>query len=240
MPKSICLFGAGPALGQAVARRYADEGYTIVLVARRPDPLGRLAAPLLSDGINVHTIVADLSDTNAVPQLAEQVRDEVKDLDAIYYGPTSSGAIPATALTPQHLQAVMPVTLYTLVALVGEFLPHMIEQREGAILVATGAAAVHGMPYFSGAGPGLAAQRNYLQSLNTELDDKGVYVGGMYIGATIEHSSRHAKLEADKAAGRPIGARGPMVSATHLADLLWVMHQTKQAEAIYPEGLFAR
>jgi short-subunit dehydrogenase len=240
MPKSICLFGAGPALGQAVARRYAQEGYTIVLVARRPDSLGHLAAQLVSEGINVHSIVADLSDTNAVPQLAEQVRHEVKDLDAIYYGPTSSGAIPATALTPQQLQAVMPLTLYTLVALVGEFLPHMIERGEGAILVATGAAAVHGMPYFSGAGPGLAAQRNYLQSLKTELDDKGVYVGGMYIGATIEHSSRHAKLETDKAAGRPIRARGPMVSAAHLADLLWVMHQTKQTETIYPEGLFAR
>ncbi len=33
MSKSIAVFGAG--LGQAVAHRYAREGYAVVLVARR-------------------------------------------------------------------------------------------------------------------------------------------------------------------------------------------------------------
>ena len=32
--KTIAVFGAGPGLGQAVARRYAREGYAVVLVAR--------------------------------------------------------------------------------------------------------------------------------------------------------------------------------------------------------------
>ena len=35
MSKSIAVFGAGPGLGQAVARRYAREGYAVTLVARR-------------------------------------------------------------------------------------------------------------------------------------------------------------------------------------------------------------
>jgi short-subunit dehydrogenase len=42
MPKSIAVFGAGPGLGQAVARRYAREGYAVTLVARRSEPLDRL------------------------------------------------------------------------------------------------------------------------------------------------------------------------------------------------------
>ena len=32
MSKSIAVFGAGPGLGQAVARRYAREGYAVTLV----------------------------------------------------------------------------------------------------------------------------------------------------------------------------------------------------------------
>jgi short-subunit dehydrogenase len=139
----------------------------------------------------------------------------------------------------------MPFTLYTLIALVGEFGPHMVGQGDGAIMLATGASAVHGMPNFSGPGPAIAAQRNYLQSLHAELAGKGVYAGGLYIGAAIEGSAWHAKLQADQAdqadqvAGRRAQAGWSVVSPAHLADLLWTMHNTtRQPEAIYPENIF--
>ena len=85
----------------------------------------------------------------------------------------------------------MPLVFYSLVALVQEFLPHMLEQGDGAILTAQGASTVHGLPNMSGPGPAQAAQRNYLQSLHTEVADKGVYVGMLYVGAIIEDSAFH-------------------------------------------------
>ncbi len=69
MSKSIAVFGAGPGLGQAVARRYAREGYAVTLVARRSEPLDRLAKDLTSAGATAHVITADLSDTGATPRL---------------------------------------------------------------------------------------------------------------------------------------------------------------------------
>jgi len=43
------------------------------------------------------------------------------------------------------------------------------------------------MPHIAG-GFALAAQRNYLQSLHAAVAGKGVYVGGLYIGAAIRHT----------------------------------------------------
>ena len=242
MPKSIAVFGAGPGLGHAVARRYAQAGYDVVLVARRREPLELLARELTETharkraSAKTHVITADLADTDAVPALAEQIRAKVDALDALYYAPTpEDGFFPAADLTPQRAQAFMPLVFYTMVAVVHEFLPAMLARGDGAILTAQGASTVHGLPNMSGPGPAQAAQRNYLQSLHTEVADKGVYVGMLYVGAIIEESAFHAWLQNAKATGAETRDWGPTVAPTHLANLLRDMHATKaEPEAIYP------
>ena len=236
MPKSIAVFGAGPGLGQAVARRYAQDGYGVVLVARRRPPLEPFARELADTGASTHIVTADLADTDAVPALAKQIRGTVGELDAIYYAPTPDGGfVSAVDLTPRHAQAFMPLVFYSLVALVREFLPGMLERGDGAILTAQGASTVHGLPNMSGPGPAQAAQRNYLQSLHTEVASQGVYVGMLYVGAVIEGSAFHAWLEDAKAAGTATREWGPTVTPAHLAGLLRQMHHTRaEPEASYP------
>lgn len=239
MAKSIAVFGAGPALGRAVAHRYAREGYQVVLVARRFHPLEALAAELRSARATAHVVTADLSDTDRVPQVADRIRAVAGDLDAFYYGAAANGFIPALDLTPRRAQDLMPIGVYTPLALVQAFLPAMLARGDGAILTAQGASALHGTPDIAG-GLALAAQRNYLQCLHTELADKNVYVGSLYIGAAIENSVFHTEREAAKAAGTAV-PEIPVVDPAHLADLLWLMHNSKSpSEATYPEGLSDR
>jgi short-subunit dehydrogenase len=235
MPKSIAVFGAGPGLGQAVARRYASEGYAVTLVARRSEPLDRLATELIDGGATAHVVTADLSDPSAAPRLAEQIRNKAGDLDAFYYAPTpNTGFVSAAELTPQYAEKFMPLIFYTMLALVQEFLPHMLEQGDGAILTAQGGSTIQGLPYMSGPSPAQAAQRNYLQALHAEVADKGVYVGMLYVGAAIENSAFHTELEESKAAGKPVWEM-PTIDPRHLADLLWTMHTGKgEPEAVYP------
>ena len=128
----------------------------------------------------------------------------------------------------------MPLIFYTMLALVQEFLPHMLEQGDGAVLTAQGGSTVHGLPNMTGPSPAQAAQRNYLQALHAEVADKGVYVGMLYIGAAIKNSGFHAEMEKAKAAGDPVWEMAT-VDPEHLAGLLWTMHGRKgQPEAIYP------
>jgi short-subunit dehydrogenase len=236
MSKSIAVFGAGPALGRALATRYAREGYNVVLVARRQQPLEALAAQLRDTGASAHPITADVSDIDALPDVSKRVREAVGDPDAFYYGAAANGFVPVTELTPQRAQDLLPLGVYALVALVREFLPAMLERGDGAILSAQGASALHGNPHIAG-GFALAAQRNYLQALHAAVADQGVYVGSLYIGAAIEHSPFHAKHEAAKAAGEWVPDI-PTVDPQQLADVLWTMHTTRtRSEATFPQGL---
>jgi short-subunit dehydrogenase len=234
MSKSIAVFGAGPGLGRAVARHYAREGYAVTLVGRRPEPLDRLAKELTSAGATAHVVTADLADTGATPRLAEEIRAKTGPLDAFYYAPTpATGFVPAANLTPRLAQDFMPLIFYTMLALVQEFLPHMLEQGDGAILTAQGGSTVQGLPNMSGPSPAQAAQRNYLQALHAEVAGKGVYVGMLYIGAAIRNSAFHTELEQAKAAGHPVWDMA-VVDPEELAGLLWTMHAKGQPEAVYP------
>jgi short-subunit dehydrogenase len=235
VPKSIAVFGAGPGLGQSVARRFKSEGYDVVLVARSRQHLDVLAQDLADLGVKVNVVTGDLADIDVIPDLAKRVRDVVGDLDVLYFAPTpDQGFVAATKLTAQRAQDFMPLIFLSLISLVQEFLPRMIERGSGAIMSAQGASTTHGLAYLSGSGPAQAAQRNYLESLQAEVAEKGVYVGMLYIGALIENSAFHSEVQEAKAAGTGRDW-GPTVNPIHLADLLWDMLKTKKlAATIYP------
>ena len=237
MTSSIAVFGAGPGLGQAVARRYAHEGWRVVLVARHREHLDQLAKEI---GDNAHVLTADLADTNAIPAVAQQIRDAVGDLDAIYHGVGVGRFVPATGLTREHIDDCLPIAVYSLLALVYEFLPGMLDRGRGAILSAQGASAVRGIPHRSGPGPAIAAQRNYLESLEREVADRNVYIGRLYIGAAITGSAWHASYEQARAAGTA-AYEVAVVDPDQLADQLWTMHANAgPAETTYPDPLFQR
>ena len=220
MTPSIAVFGAGPGLGQAVARRYAREGWRVVLIARHRDHLDQLAKEI---GDNAKVLTADVADTDAIPALAHQIRDLVGDPDALYYGVGVGQFTPATQLTRAHIEECLPIAVYSLLALVHEFLPAMLERGSGAVLSAQGASAVRGLPHRSGPGPAIAAQRNYLESLEREVAHRNVYIGRLYIGAAITGSAWHASYEQARANGTA-EYEVAVVEADHLADQLWTMH----------------
>src|SRR5437899_612622 len=117
MSPSIAVFGAGPGLGQAVARRYAREGWRVVLIARHSDHLDQLATDI---GEHAHVLPADVADTDAIPALAQRIRDEIGDLDAIYYGVGVGEFVSAAGLTRNHVEDCLPIAVYSLLALVRE------------------------------------------------------------------------------------------------------------------------
>jgi short-subunit dehydrogenase len=237
--KSIAVFGAGPGLGQAVARHYGQAGYDVVVVARRQDPLERFAAELTAEGVTAHAVAADLAETDHVPALAERIRAKIGDPGVLFYAPAPADPsfTAAADLRSERLRDLMPLTLYTLLALVGEFLPAMVGRGDGAILSAQGAAAVQGRPHMSGWPPLLAAQRNYLQSLAAEVAGQGVYVGMLYIGARITGTPFDEAVRAAVAAGRPVPDI-PAADPADLARLLRTMHSDRApAELVVPAGL---
>jgi NADP-dependent 3-hydroxy acid dehydrogenase YdfG len=233
MTKVIAIFGAGPGLGTAVARRFAAEGFRVALVARHKDRLDALVDQLTAEAIKAAGFAADLNSPEEAPTVIEAIRERFGRIDVIEYGPVpDSGFTPAAQLHPATLAAGVPLLMLTPLAVVQAVLTEWTERGDGAFLMTTGAGAVHPMPFASGVVPLMAGARNWLYSLNGELADSGIYAGTLSIAAFINGSeaARTVTATADPQAPAP-----PLVDPAELAEIYWDMYTNRdRVEEVHP------
>lgn len=222
MPQVVVVFGAGPGLGAAVARRFGREGFEVALVARRREPLAAMVDELAAEGITARAFPVDLSDGQAAGAVVGAIREAMGRIDTIYYGPVGPGVgfVPARQLTSTQLRANLELLTLSTIDIVQAALPEMIERGSGAMVFGFGRSAAHPMPDLSGAGPAMAATRNYVHSLAAELSGHGIHVGTLLISAMIKGSAAHTAMTGgDDSATIPY----PVVEPSALAEALWTM-----------------
>jgi len=78
MASFVFITGATAGFGEATARIFAKNGYSLVLLARRQDRLEKLKEELSSESIQVELICADVRDENAVNEAVNSLSDTVK------------------------------------------------------------------------------------------------------------------------------------------------------------------
>jgi NADP-dependent 3-hydroxy acid dehydrogenase YdfG len=220
--KTIAIFGAGPALGLAVARRFGLEGFRTALVARDRSRLDLMVGGLASEGVEAAGFQADLTDRAATLSAVDAIQARFGPVDVLEYSPTPGGNLLAS---PSQLDvaAVTPLLdkfVLTPVALVGRVLPGMLERGAGGLLFAMGAAAKYPMPRLAG-GMALSSLRNYVHTLHAELKPKNIYAGTLLIGAVIEGSAAHRNATAWG------NGQVAVVTADALAERCWDMYRRR-------------
>src|SRR5918998_992663 len=79
--KNAVIYGAGGAIGGAVARAFASEGATVFLVGRTLAGLERVAADIAAAGGAVEVALLDAMDEHAVDGHADALAVKVDHLD---------------------------------------------------------------------------------------------------------------------------------------------------------------
>jgi NAD(P)-dependent dehydrogenase (short-subunit alcohol dehydrogenase family) len=79
------IIGAGPGIGQAVARRFAREGLPIALISRSSETLRAAAEAVASVGVPVVTATADSTDETALRNALDKAAGELGPPDVVVY-----------------------------------------------------------------------------------------------------------------------------------------------------------
>lgn len=185
------VFGAGPALGLSVARRFGRAGYAVTLVGRNPATLGDLHSKLDADGVRADTVRADLADGTQVSDALDELKRRYGTPDVVVYGPGDVSRLPvsAAALDADTLRTWLPLHLLTPIQLLHTLLPDMSERGSGAVIFAHGSAIHQPQADLASVGIPQAGLVNYLHAVDAQVRAGGVRVGSLQILRLIEGSA---------------------------------------------------
>ncbi|QTD92048.1 SDR family NAD(P)-dependent oxidoreductase [Burkholderia anthina] len=79
----VCISGASRGLGKGLARMFAERGAHVVIGSYDARELSAAQAELAADGLDISTVVADVSDPNACAALVEQTVQKFGRIDTM-------------------------------------------------------------------------------------------------------------------------------------------------------------
>lgn len=132
MPRPVVLItGPTSGIGAGYARRFARDGYDLVLVARDADRLNRLADELKSTAGDVEVLPADLGDAADRQRVSDRLAAGVRVL-VNNAGFATSGDFWST--DPAVLQSQLDVNVTAVMHLTRAALPGMLDAGAGTVI----------------------------------------------------------------------------------------------------------
>ncbi len=164
----VWITGASSGIGEALARRFADEGARLVLSSRRPGELERVR--LACARPDEHVVVPlDVSRPETFSDAVAQVLARAGRIDLLVNSAGVSQRARALDASAGIERQIMEIDFFGTVALSKAVLPHMIAQRRGHLVVISSVMGYVGTPGRSTYAAAKHALHGYFDSLRAEV-----------------------------------------------------------------------
>ena len=181
--KVAVIYGAGGAIGGAVARAFASEGARLFLTGRKVAPVEAVANDIATAGGSAEAAAVDALDERAVDDHLRSVIEKADRVDisfnAVGIPDTDIVGVPLVELDLEQFS--LPITAYATSYFLTARLAarRMVPKKSGVIMTVTAIPARKGTPLNGGYGPAQAAKEALTRELSAELAPHGIRVVGL-------------------------------------------------------------
>jgi NAD(P)-dependent dehydrogenase (short-subunit alcohol dehydrogenase family) len=188
--KVAMLVGAGDAIGAAVARRFAKEGYAVCISRREAAKSQGLVDELTSAGLEIHTFSVDARQESEVQNLFAKVEKEIGPIEVCLFNAGSNVNKPLSETTEKLFFKAWELACYAGFLVGREAARVMVPRGRGTILFTGATASLRdGFAAFASAKFGLRA---VAQAMARELGPKNIHVVHLIIDAAVDSDAIRA------------------------------------------------
>ncbi|GMT48657.1 MAG: NAD(P)-dependent oxidoreductase [bacterium] len=186
--KVALITGGGTGIGRSIAKAYASEGATVLILGRRKDKLREAVQAIrkeLSNNPNLHYYPCDLCDWDQVDRVAEGIKEDHERLDVLVNNAGILGKRKTILDYPRALwKEVMDINFNGLFYITQALLPLMIAQKGGSIINVSSSVGRAGRKEWGAYSASKFAVESFTQTLFQELESYNIRVNSVNPGAT--------------------------------------------------------
>jgi 3-oxoacyl-[acyl-carrier protein] reductase len=138
------ITGAAQGIGYATARKFLDEGATVVLVDLAPQPLEQARTRLKLNGELVESFAVDVTQRAQLEKMVEQLRQQYGRIDILVNNAGITQDARIQNMTEEQFDRVIDVNLKGTYNCSKAVLGTMLEQGSGVILNASSVVGIYG------------------------------------------------------------------------------------------------
>lgn len=219
-PQVAVVVGVGPGLGASLARRFAQGGYAVGIVARRADYLGSLGDEIRAAGGRVLEAPADTTNPAQVAAAFKSIHDKLGSPEVLLYN--AGGGVRGTImeLTLEQFESSWRANAVGGFLCAKQVVEPMLERGHGTMLFTGATAGMKAGALSAAFGSAKFALRGLAQALARSLGPRGIHVAWINVDGAIDIPGR----------SRPQLKEEDMLKPAAIAETYWhLAHQDRSS-----------
>lgn len=216
--KVVWITGASSGIGEGLAYAFHQDGAEIIISAPTQQELEPVKAKCTKGPGDVHVVPFDVTDPSGREEAVRWVLDTCKHVDILVNNAGIGQRASAKDTALELDRRIMEVNYFGAVALTKLVLPHMVERKQGHLVVTSSVAGKYGVPWRASYCAAKHALHGFFDTLRVELLPYNINVTLLVPAGVTSRVFEHALTTDGSELGIKAGENS--ISPAHCAEVV--------------------
>jgi NAD(P)-dependent dehydrogenase (short-subunit alcohol dehydrogenase family) len=216
--------GAERGLGAALCRRFAADGYHVLVAGRTPDRIGQVAQTIRAAGGSAEPVMADTTIEADVMRLFDRAMtpgDGVSPVDLVVYNAGNNRRMEFRELSAALFEDFWRVGCFGGFLVGREAARRLVPLGRGTLIFTGASASLRGKPGFAHFSAAKAGLRMVAQSMAREYGPLGIHVAHVVIDGAIDGE----RLRTGRSRSLKERGKDGLLGIDAIAEAYWQIHR---------------